>query len=210
MPGQLDAIDRTSRRIRLAPAQAAGQVVADVREVGYDVLILAFGSRANDFSTPGVGQHCHFIDSQDQADVFNARLRAHVLRSFANGGDIDIAIVGGGATGVELSRFRLANQRIGFFVVRCLRRFATLLSLREQQLLAFLHILLEAPRYVFLERVGAVLGSDEVQKILQLLGESSITSINIGAADERRDLCDATLECIEDGGWSWTTDSQRE
>ena len=90
-------------------------------------------------------------------------------------------------------------------MVRCLRRFATLLSLREQQLLAFLHILLEAPRYVFLERVGAVLGSDEVQKILQLLGESSITSINIGAADERRDLCDATLECIEDGGWSWTT-----
>ncbi len=103
VPGQLDAIDRTSRRIRLAPAQAAGQVVADVREVDYDVLILAFGSRANDFSTPGVGQHCHFIDSQDQADVFNARLRAHVLRSFANGGDIDIAIVGGGATGVELA-----------------------------------------------------------------------------------------------------------
>src|SRR5215475_14042064 len=69
----------------------------------YDVLVLAFGSRANDFGTPGVVEHCHFIDSQDQADSFNARLRAQVVRSFAQGGSIDIAIVGGGATGVELA-----------------------------------------------------------------------------------------------------------
>ena len=69
----------------------------------YDVLVLAFGSRANDFGTPGVVENCKFIDSQDQADAFNARLRAHVVRSFAQGGNIDIAIVGGGATGVELA-----------------------------------------------------------------------------------------------------------
>ena len=103
VPGQLEAIDRTARRIRLAPVQAAGEIVADARELEYDVLILAFGSRANDFGTAGVAEHCHFIDSQDQADLFNARLRAHVVRSFAQGGDIDIAIVGGGATGVELA-----------------------------------------------------------------------------------------------------------
>jgi NADH dehydrogenase len=67
------------------------------------VLVLAFGSRANDFGTPGVAEHCHFIDSQDQADSFNARLRAQLVRSFVQGGNIDIAIVGGGATGVELA-----------------------------------------------------------------------------------------------------------
>jgi NADH:ubiquinone reductase (H+-translocating) len=103
VPGQLDAIDRAARRIRLAPLMAAGEVVAGARELAYDVLILAFGSRANDFSTPGVVEHCHFIDSHDQADAFNARLRAHVVRSFAGGDDIHIAIVGGGATGVELA-----------------------------------------------------------------------------------------------------------
>ena len=86
----------------------------------------------------------------------------------------------------------------------------TLLSLREQQLLAFLHILLEAPRYVFLERSARSWAPMRSKRSFQLLGESSITSINIGAADERRDLCDATLECIEDGGWSWTTNSQPE
>jgi NADH:quinone reductase (non-electrogenic) len=103
IPGQLDAIDRAGRRIRLAPLQVAGEAIAGARELEYDVLVLAFGSRANDFSTPGVVKHCHFIDSPDQADAFNARLRAQVVRSFEQGGNIDIAIVGGGATGVELA-----------------------------------------------------------------------------------------------------------
>jgi hypothetical protein len=31
---------------------------------------------ANDIGTPGVAEHCHFIDGQDQADTFNTRLRA--------------------------------------------------------------------------------------------------------------------------------------
>jgi NADH:ubiquinone reductase (H+-translocating) len=103
VPGELEAIDRTSRRIRLTPLQAAGEVVAGARELEYDVLVLAFGSRANDFGTPGVLENCHFIDSPDQADAFNARLRGQLVRSLADGGDIDIAIVGGGATGVELA-----------------------------------------------------------------------------------------------------------
>jgi NADH dehydrogenase len=103
VPGRLDAIDRAARRIRLAPLQAATEVVVGGRELDYDVLVLAFGSRANDFSTPGVVEHCHFIDSHDQADSFNAHLRAEVVRSFAQGGNIDIAIVGGGATDVELA-----------------------------------------------------------------------------------------------------------
>jgi NADH:ubiquinone reductase (H+-translocating) len=59
VPGQLEAIDRAARRIHLAPLQVAGEVVAGRREKDYDVLVLAFGSRANDFGTPGVAEHCH-------------------------------------------------------------------------------------------------------------------------------------------------------
>jgi NADH dehydrogenase len=103
IPGQLDGIDRTARCIRLAPIQSHGETIADARTLSYDALVLAFGSRANDFGTPGVAEHCHFIDSLQLADGFNARLRALVARSFARGGNIDIAIVGGGATGVELA-----------------------------------------------------------------------------------------------------------
>ncbi len=103
VPGHLEAIDRTAKRVRLAPMHGAGEAIADARELQYDVLILAFGSRANEFGTPGVAEHCHFIDSQDQADTFNARLRAYVARSVFQNRVIDIAIVGGGATGVELA-----------------------------------------------------------------------------------------------------------
>ena len=103
IPGHLEAIDRAAKRVRLAPMHGAGEAIADARELEYDVLILAFGSRANDFGTPGVAEHCHFIDSQDQADTFNARLRAHVARSVFQNRMIEIAIVGGGATGVELA-----------------------------------------------------------------------------------------------------------
>jgi len=89
------------------------------------------------------------------------------------------------------------------------RDWRTLLSLREQQLLAVIHIVLAAPQFVLLDRVGAVLSSDEVQRIFQLLGNSSMTTINIGAADEPREDYDAILECRDDGSWAWT-DSQPE
>ena len=134
IPGQLDAIDRTTRRIRLAPLQAEGEVVAGPRQLAYDVLVLAFGSRANDFGTPGVVEHCHFIDSQDQADAFNARLRAHVVRSFAQGDNIDIAIVGGGATGVELAAelSRMVELAAGYGEAETRQRLRlTLLDLRR-------------------------------------------------------------------------------
>ncbi|MDG5487769.1 FAD-dependent oxidoreductase [Sphingomonas sp. BGYR3] len=103
IPGELEGLDPAARRIHLAPVEVEGERVAERRSLDYDVLILAFGSRANDFGTPGVLEHCHFIDNQAEANLFNQRVRALVARSFVHGGDIDIAIVGGGATGVELT-----------------------------------------------------------------------------------------------------------
>jgi NADH:ubiquinone reductase (H+-translocating) len=36
-----------------------GDTLIDRREFAYDALILAVGSQANDFGTPGVADHCH-------------------------------------------------------------------------------------------------------------------------------------------------------
>ena len=80
----------------------------------------------------------------------------------------------------------------------------TLLSLHEQQLLAFIHLLLVAPQFAFLDRVDTALSAVQFHKILHLLSESSITYINNGEADDSRDLYDAVLEFGEDGGWTWT------
>jgi putative ATP-binding cassette transporter len=79
----------------------------------------------------------------------------------------------------------------------------TLLSLREQQLLAFIHILLGSPRFVFLDRASTALSPDLVEKILRMLSRNSITYINNGEADESSGLYDAVLQIDEQGNWTW-------
>jgi vitamin B12/bleomycin/antimicrobial peptide transport system ATP-binding/permease protein len=84
------------------------------------------------------------------------------------------------------------------------RDWGTLLALHEQQLLAFGHVLLAAPRIVFLDRVGAVLGADQIHTMLRLLSRHAISYINIGEDRDSHDFYDAVLECKEGGGWTWT------
>lgn len=106
LPGEMVGLDRAGRRVKLGPLRdRAGTEVLPPREVEYDVLVLAVGSRANDFGIPGVREHCHFIDSRDQAEDFNTALRNEVIRCLAaaDSTTLDIAVVGAGATGVELS-----------------------------------------------------------------------------------------------------------
>jgi NADH dehydrogenase len=181
VPGQFDGIDRAARRIRLAPMQSAGEIVAGARELDYDVLVLAFGSRANDFGIPGVLEHCHFIDSQDQADGFNARLRAHVVRSLAQGSNIEIAIVGGGATGVELAAelSRTVELAAGYGQADIRRRLR-------------LTLLETAPRILtaFPEAVSAGATSE-----LRALGVDVRTGVKVVGADAEGYLLEGASEC---------------
>ena len=78
-----------------------------------------------------------------------------------------------------------------------------LLSLREQQLLAIARVLLAAPRFVFMDRVGTTLGADELAQVLKMLSERSITYIAVGE-NISADFYDATLACHSDGTWAWT------
>ena len=67
------------------------------------------GAASNDFGVPGVRDHAMFLESRMQADTFrkrllNACLRAnHAAREGTERTPVRIAIIGGGATGVELS-----------------------------------------------------------------------------------------------------------
>ncbi|MDB5371105.1 MAG: pyridine nucleotide-disulfide oxidoreductase [Roseomonas sp.] len=105
-PGEMQGLDRAEKRITLAAMNdAQGRGILPARDLPYDILILAVGSSANDFGIPGVLEHTSFIDSRDQAEAFHEALRAETIRCIAGPEDrtLDIAIVGGGATGVELS-----------------------------------------------------------------------------------------------------------
>lgn len=80
----------------------------------------------------------------------------------------------------------------------------TSLSLREQQLLAFIDILLAGPRLVFLDHLEPTLGSDHVRRLLSMLSENSIGCVNLAEADELHHFYDAVLEFGEQGDWTWT------
>lgn len=102
-PGAATAIDRTGRTLSIAATTINGEQVLPEREIAYDTLVLACGSRANDFGTPGVAEHCATIDSRGEAIAFNDRLRAELMRAAGGEQDLSVGIVGGGATGVELA-----------------------------------------------------------------------------------------------------------
>jgi NADH dehydrogenase len=106
--GRMSGLDRAAQRIHLAPSlDETGVELVPARSLGYDSLVIAVGSTTNDFGTQGAAEHCLFLDTRRQAERFHQQLLNHYLRAHASeGGDdnrIAVAIVGAGATGVELS-----------------------------------------------------------------------------------------------------------
>ncbi|MFV0478558.1 MAG: NAD(P)/FAD-dependent oxidoreductase [Parahaliea sp.] len=108
--GTLCGVNRANKTIKLAALHdEEGREILPARERSYDILVLAIGSVSNDFNVSGVASHCIFLDSVDQAARFHRRLVNGFIKLnqvIANGNreqQINIAIVGGGATGVELA-----------------------------------------------------------------------------------------------------------
>jgi NADH dehydrogenase len=105
--GSLTQINRESKTLELAEIRdAEGALLVPQRAIAYDRLVIALGSTSNDFGTPGVKDHCIFLDNPHQARRFHNEMLNLFLRFSASEGSLEkvnIAIVGGGATGVELS-----------------------------------------------------------------------------------------------------------
>ncbi|WP_338759523.1 NAD(P)/FAD-dependent oxidoreductase [Massilia sp. METH4] len=101
--GEAISIDRSRRQVSLAPLISGGEEIVPARSIAYDTLVLAVGSKANDFGTPGVAEHCARIDCRSEAIAFNDRLRAKLVKYALAKQALTVGIVGGGATGVELA-----------------------------------------------------------------------------------------------------------
>jgi NADH:ubiquinone reductase (H+-translocating) len=113
--GDLLALDRAAKRITLAPLvdKDEGELVPR-RELDYDTLIIAIGSTTAFFGITGAQENSIALDTVDQAELFRKRLIAACIRAEYRTPEpvadntprlprIQVAIVGGGATGVELS-----------------------------------------------------------------------------------------------------------
>ena len=105
--GSVVDINRENKTITLAELRDdKGELLVPERKLAYDTLVMALGSTSNDFNTPGVKEHCIFLDNPHQARRFHQEMLNLFLKYTNNmgaNGKVNIAIVGGGATGVELS-----------------------------------------------------------------------------------------------------------
>lgn len=107
--GAMSGLDRERRRILVAASHdAEGREVTPRCELAYDTLVIAVGSQSNDFGTPGVREHALKLESQADARRFHSRmvdacLRAHARTAPLRPEQLKLAIIGAGATGVELA-----------------------------------------------------------------------------------------------------------
>lgn len=104
--GAMTELDPEKKRIILAPiVDEDDRQIMPERHLSYDTLVLALGSVSNDFGTPGVQEYCYLLDSKAQAQRFQQKLLNLLMQksSAATSAPIKLAIVGAGATGVELS-----------------------------------------------------------------------------------------------------------
>jgi NADH:ubiquinone reductase (H+-translocating) len=87
----------------------------------YDTLIIAIGSLGNDFGTPGVREHAILLDSADEAKRFHERLLDSFLRAqreseLLKPEQLNLAIIGAGATGTELAaELRSATRQLAAY-----------------------------------------------------------------------------------------------
>ena len=107
--GRMTGLDRSTREVHVAPfVDEDGAEVTPARSFPYDTLVMAVGSRSNDFGTPGVREHALKLETVADARRFhmrmvNACVRAHAQRTPLRPEQLHVAIIGAGATGVELA-----------------------------------------------------------------------------------------------------------
>lgn len=105
--GRMSGLERANKCVHLAASfDDHGVELVPARTLSYDTLVIAVGSTTNDFGTKGAAEHCLFLDTREQAERFHRLLLSNYMRAHASEGHqstINMAIVGAGATGVELA-----------------------------------------------------------------------------------------------------------
>ena len=107
--GYMDRVNKEAKEISLAPTlDEKGEEILPRRSFHYDTLIISVGSLTKHFNTKGVVEHCQFLDTLDQANNFHSYLLRKMIKAQARtqdlrSGELHVAIVGAGATGIELA-----------------------------------------------------------------------------------------------------------
>lgn len=105
--GSVIDIDREAKTITIAELRdEKGELLVPERKIAYDTTVMALGSTSNDFNTPVSKRTAFSSITRTGRVAFTGEMLNLFLKYSANtgaNGKVNIAIVGGGATGVELS-----------------------------------------------------------------------------------------------------------
>jgi NADH dehydrogenase len=107
--GSMDSMDRVKKEITLEPfLDSDGSEIIPRRNFSYDTLVISVGSTINDFGIKGAAENTISLDTLKQAERFHKRLHKAILKAQTQSnplqsGQLDVVIVGAGATGVELA-----------------------------------------------------------------------------------------------------------
>jgi NADH:ubiquinone reductase (H+-translocating) len=104
--GALEGLDAAARTITVGPIETqAGETVLPRRTIGYGALVMAVGSTSNYFGVPGAAEHTISLNGTEDAERFRLTLLKLLARAATEKSEqgVDIVIIGGGATGVELA-----------------------------------------------------------------------------------------------------------
>ena len=107
--GRMDRLNRRKKEISIASyIDEDGKEIIPRRSFQYDTLVISVGSTTNDFGIKGAAEHSIALDTQEQAEVFHQKLHHAILKAQTQKksiqpGQLEVVIVGAGATGVELA-----------------------------------------------------------------------------------------------------------
>ena len=107
--GALTGLDQPAKRLTVGPITTLAQeAVLPERRIDYAKLVLAVGSTSNYFGVPGAAEHTISLNATEDAERFRLRMlrllaSADQEKSEGREAAVDIVIIGGGATGVELA-----------------------------------------------------------------------------------------------------------
>jgi NADH dehydrogenase len=107
--GALSALDAPNQRVTISAVTGGdGELILPERTLDFASLVIAVGSTSNYFGVPGAREYTISLNAPEDAERFRLRLltqlvQADTRHAAGKSGEVDIVIIGGGATGVELA-----------------------------------------------------------------------------------------------------------
>lgn len=106
--GPMLALDAAQRVLTVGAIESGTEQILPERQIRFEQLVLAVGSTSNYFGVPGAAEHTISLNATEDAERFRLTLLklltlAELKKSVQPDAGVDVVIIGGGATGVELA-----------------------------------------------------------------------------------------------------------